>query len=239
MDRKTCPPGFRPKGPDCVPQGPRIVPALNPTGGPTSSPWSNGGPQPQGCVPPLVGACFGTCKSYLCGFIVDPPGSVIQGNGSAIFGTVGVGGTLYQEPYSFNVEATVQATFREFTTATPNTLYAVGAFDSTGLTRVAALLFGTGVAGVSIGNTLFTGSWTPVPGAKHTVHAYALGGVGYLFLDGVAIPLTASGPSPVSFLPNSFGFSAFNFDMDSTAEFYSAFGANGAFPPSTIFCCPG
>lgn len=239
MDRKHCPPGFRANGPECVPQGTGVFPFTNPAGGPTSSPFSGGGPQPQGCVPALVRACFGICASTLCGFTADPPGSVIPGNGSAVFGTVGVGGTLFQSGYQFNAEATVQATFREFTTAPANKFYAVGAFDSAGMTRVAALLFGTGVAAVAVGPNLFTGTWTPVPGARHTVHAYSLGGVGYLFLDGVAIPLTAAGASPVAFVPNAFGFSSFNPDMDSTAEFYSAFGANGALPPSTIFCCPG
>jgi hypothetical protein len=243
MERKKCPPGFRRQGPKCVPVRPTAVPMNRrffgaPAGGPTSSPWSTGPAAKKAtCVQALVSACFNICAPVLCGFISDPPGSVIPGNGSAVFGTVGVGGTLYKGGLIFAADATVQAKFREFTTAPANKLYAVVAFDAGGIGVVGAVLLGSGAAQVTVNGTLFVGTWTPTPGATHTVHAYSQNGVGFLFIDGVQIPLVPGGPSPITFMPNTFGFSAFNTDMDSTAEFFSAFGANGVFPPTTVFCC--
>ena len=243
MERKKCPPGFRRQGPKCVPVRPTAVPMNRrffgaPAGGPASTPWSTGSAAKKiTCVNALSSGCFNICAAVLCGFSQDPPGSVVPGNGSAVFGTVGVGGTLYKSGFIFAADVTLQAKFREFTTAPANKLYSIAALDASGNAVAGVILLGSGAAQVTANGAFFVGTWTPTPGGTHTVHVYSQNGVGFLFIDGVQIPLVPAGPSPITFIPNSFGFSAFNTDMDSTAELYSIFVANGVFPPSTVFCC--
>lgn len=215
-------------------------------GGAASSPWAAGGnyvPGQGDCVRADFAQCFQGCAPPSnCGWAVTPPGGVIFNGSVALVGGL-AGGTGYatQSPKTFPPgNLTLQYTFREVPGNPATKAYAGAVFDALGFGVLVVVLF-PGTVSVSIGGSTpsdYSGVWTSSPGSVRKVHAYIQGGVPYLFIDGVAIPLTLIGSSGTSFVPSSVAIAAVNSDLDGSAEYQSVFVAQGAYPPTTRFCCP-
>lgn len=98
-------------------------------------------------------------------------------------------------------------------------------------------------AGDPVSIPLYVGTWTPTPGAAHTVH-FSIDGAGVptLFLDGVAIPLLflANVPSFSILYPAnmiSYGGAA-GVVTPASSPLRSLFVTTGILGPETVFCCP-
>lgn len=231
----------------------RCAPRINPLGGPTSSAWAtrSGRSSNRGrsqCVSPLFAQCFVGCDAPgNCGWnIATPPGTVsfdglrmFEGS----FGTDPEGLAFHPISGAPTVGVTLRFRFSEIAGApTVNMAYIVGITDSSGEANPLVFLRGDGLVVVFRGALGYFGTWGPAGnGAVHVVHLTIDGsGNPVLFIDGVAITLTGPGAvSPIVDVPNQVGASIINDDLSGQGYYDRIFVANGIYPPSEEFCCPG
>lgn len=120
-----------------------------------------------------------------------------------------------------------------------NKTYAVGAFDAAANSIFSIALSGAGTFFFGDDTDIYTGVWTPVSGATHTVHISKNGpGTLLLWIDGALIPLVFLAPGPITDVPSVVSLSIDNDDLDGMGSYDSVFLAAGALPLGTEFCCP-
>jgi hypothetical protein len=138
--------------------------------------------------------------------------------------------------------------FTEYLTP-PNatTTYQVLMNNFDGSESLLVSLFGDGSVVIEAGSSvlipLYTGTWTPNPGASHVVH-FTIDGAGIptLFIDGVAIPMTFIG-NVGTFSPlypvNSISYGGGAGDVTpGSSPLRHLFITSGLVAPETAFCCP-
>lgn len=138
--------------------------------------------------------------------------------------------------------------FAEYLTPpNPNTTYQL-VLNNTGLTESLAIsMFGDGSIIVQVGDPnsipTYSGVWTPVPGATHTVF-FAIDGAGVptIYIDGVAIPVPflADVFSVWNLYPaQSISYGGGSGDANpGNSPLYNLFATSGVVDPATVFCCP-
>lgn len=248
--RRRCP-QTRPPSP------PRPCPwvFVTPLGGPASgiSPLGSAGPgfpavvAPSNCLRATFFAdCFTGCTGdgSACGWTVTTPaGTVIFDGEQVLEGSSGAnpqGLARKAKPGSPSGAFTAAFTFREIA-APPsvNKTYAVGFFDAAGNGIAVVALVGDGSLLAADRSGIFSGTWSPVAGARHQVRMTSDGaGNLTLTIDGVAIPLTFLAPTPVTDVPNSVSLSIANNDLDGKGAFDEVFLTAGLVPSTMAFCCP-
>lgn len=228
-----------------------------PFGGPASSPWSFGGsavaastpaptpiPVPACISADLFSDCFTGCDEVgNCGWTIITPAGTVTFDGTKIiegsFGANTQGEAQKSLAFMPAGAFTAQYEFTEIAAATPNKTYAVGMFDALGNAIFAVSLLGDGSLFAGDQTNIFIGTWTPVPGATHTVHVTDDGaGTMTLYIDGVLVPLIFLAPGPITGTASVVDLSIDNDDLDGQGSYDSVFLTNGILPPSEVFCCP-
>lgn len=141
-----------------------------------------------------------------------------------------------------------QWSFTEYATVPNATTTYQLLVNNTGLTEsVAVSLFGDGSIVVQAGDPnsipTYTGTWTPTPGAAHTVHFSVDGaGVPTLFIDGVAVPLVFLanvGSFWTSYPAEAVSYGGGAGDpTPGSSPTRNIFVTAGVTGPETVFCCP-